>query len=93
MLQSACWNYYNSEPAPPGLENVQNDALSPCGASGRSARGPALSSVFVGSGLAAALHVERARTAGASADRSKILRTVMEAFKVQNDWKWRRLKR
>jgi DNA-binding transcriptional MerR regulator len=31
---------------------------------------------------------ERALSAGASADRWKILRTVMEAFKVQNDWKW-----
>jgi DNA-binding transcriptional MerR regulator len=31
---------------------------------------------------------ERALIAGASADRWKILRTVMEAFKMQNDWKW-----
>jgi DNA-binding transcriptional MerR regulator len=30
----------------------------------------------------------RALTADASADRWKILRTVMEAFKMQNDWKW-----
>jgi MerR family transcriptional regulator, thiopeptide resistance regulator len=31
---------------------------------------------------------ERALTAGGSVDRWKILRTVMEAFKMQNDWKW-----
>ena len=31
---------------------------------------------------------ERALIAGASADRWKILRTVMEGFKMQNDWKW-----
>ncbi|HLY02862.1 MAG TPA: TipAS antibiotic-recognition domain-containing protein [Candidatus Cybelea sp.] len=31
---------------------------------------------------------ERALTAGASVDRWKILRTVMEGFKMQNDWKW-----
>ncbi len=33
---------------------------------------------------------ECALTTGASADRWQILRTVMEAFKVQNDWKWTR---
>jgi DNA-binding transcriptional MerR regulator len=31
---------------------------------------------------------ERALTAGASADRWRILRTVMEGFEMQNDWKW-----
>jgi DNA-binding transcriptional MerR regulator len=31
---------------------------------------------------------ERALMAGSSADRWKILRTVMEGFKMQNDWKW-----
>ena len=31
---------------------------------------------------------ERALAAGAPTDRLKILRTVMEAFKMQNDWEW-----
>jgi DNA-binding transcriptional MerR regulator len=31
---------------------------------------------------------QRALAAGASADRWKILRTVMEVFKMQNDWNW-----
>ncbi|MGA2760107.1 MAG: MerR family transcriptional regulator [Candidatus Cybelea sp.] len=31
---------------------------------------------------------QRALAAGAPADRWKILRTVMEGFKMQNDWKW-----
>lgn len=33
---------------------------------------------------------QRALAAGASADRWKILRTVMEVSKMQNDWKWMR---
>ena len=43
-------------------------------------------------GLESALTVieeaERALAAGAPTDRLKILRTVMEAFKMQNDWEW-----
>src|SRR5580692_4381889 len=37
MLQCACWNHYNSTPKPPWLENVQKDAFSSWGASGRDA--------------------------------------------------------
>jgi MerR family transcriptional regulator, thiopeptide resistance regulator len=40
------------------------------------------------SALAMIEEAQRALAAGESADRWKILRTVMEVFKMQNDWKW-----